>query len=908
MRSVRGRWRAAFATGVVLASAVPLAATAIAPHLQCGVTQTGRWERIPVAPFKFVNGISASSKDSISSYSVDAAQPQNVGVTNGYRVQVSRSHGCAWSDAFALSPTPKAGQPFAGVASVITQVGVLNGRFLAAVREGSGATSRPHVLVSATGSSWTAADNGLPAQGSPQLLRVAGDGRTAYLTISPTATGGDGGSTSGVITGLPSSGLPGTTQPTGLLYRTVDGGASWTLQTSPSDLPNGGTGFSQLAVDTGNSNRLYGIVNGALIVSDDGGATFSPGPSGSFTAVTAMSPGSFSGFTSSGTGYISTDGGRHFSTFRAPSNVTSAAYRTGSSFLMTETSGTLRTLAPGGAAIAVPAASAATRGSLLGDRGQQSSFHALSGHSLLRYVDPIAKGALPPPPATGDISVPPPNVGVVVPGVRNIRLPVGSSEREDFTLELPKNPTPLDLFFLVDVSTGMQNAISDVKKNLNRIVSSLTAQRISLKVGVGTLGTGPAAGENDYPDTYVYPPQADLKPDPRVYHKPTLYHRIRQVGAIGPSLTAAINQVNLETEPNSTQGIDPRYTGNHEGQLLALQNVALGLGHETETEHRLGLPSKSEILPGQEAGFRASPDVRRMVILATNEAFDAPYGTDQKPGSDPHNGNPILDFTRTLKILNQNRIQVIGLTAGGDPATDDLRTVAGGTHTLTPAGGVACDGDQTLRAGEPLVCNNGSAFSEAIIRVLGSLVDRQNVRLVPGNRTPVLGALNGQSLLGLDVKRPNTAGFSVQVSCVDVNPGTYAQDVNAVLRSTVVGKARMNVTCVKAAAVTPPKPLTLTAPPPAPAQPAPGPAVPPVAPPVPAAQPQVQPQVNVQTQIQPMTSGAIQEQQELQLALALNGTLKDDDPVFNPGTQLAMVDRRKRDEVQALGVLAFAMT
>ncbi|MCU1595087.1 MAG: hypothetical protein JWO12_2479, partial [Frankiales bacterium] len=191
---------------------------------------------------------------------------------------------------------------------------------------------------------------------------------------------------------------------------------------------------------------------------------------------------------------------------------------------------------------------------------------------------------------------------------------------------------------------------------------------------------------------------------------------------------------------------------------------------------------------------------------------------------------------------------------------------------------------------------------------LGSLVDRQNVRLVPGNRTPVLGALNGQSLLGLDVKRPNTAGFSVQVSCVDVKPGTYAQDVNAVLRSTVVGKARMNVTCVKAAAVTPPKPVTLTAPPPAPAQPAPGPAVPPVAPPVPAAQPQVQPQVNVQTQIQPMTSGAIQEQQELQLALALNGTLKDDDPVFNPGAQLAMVDRRKREEVQALGVLAFAMT
>jgi len=82
----------------------------------------------------------------------------------------------------------------------------------------------------------------------------------------------------------------------------------------------------------------------------------------------------------------------------------------------------------------------------------------------------------------------------------------------------------------------------------------------------------------------------------------------------------------------------------------------------------------------------------------------------------------------------------------------------------------------------------------------------------------------------------------------------------------------------------------------------------PVVPPAPAAQPQVQPQVQTQVQLQPLTAGAMQEQQELQLALALNGTLKDDDPVFNAGQQLAMVDRRKREEVQALGVLAFAIT
>jgi hypothetical protein len=66
--------------------------------------------------------------------------------------------------------------------------------------------------------------------------------------------------------------------------------------------------------------------------------------------------------------------------------------------------------------------------------------------------------------------------------------------------------------------------------------------------------------------------------------------------------------------------------------------------------------------------------------------------------------------------------------------------------------------------------------------------------------------------------------------------------------------------------------------------------------------------VQTQVQVNPMSAGAIQEQQELQLALALNGTLKDDDPAFNPGTQLAMVDRRKREQVQAMYLLAVAMT
>ena len=204
------------------------------------------------------------------------------------------------------------------------------------------------------------------------------------------------------------------------------------------------------------------------------------------------------------------------------------------------------------------------------------------------------------------------------------------------------------------------------------------------------------------------------------------------------------------------------------------------------------------------------------------------------------------------------------------------------------------------------MCNNGDGFSAVIQRVLSTLVDRQTVKVVPHVRTPVLGAIDASKLLSLDVKQPNKVSFRVGLTCIDVKPGIYQQDIDLILRDSIVGRARINVSCVKAAALTRPRPIVADPPVNPPPGTAPNPPPPP-APAPPAVQPQAQPQVQTQVQIQPLTAGAMQEQQELQLALALNGTLKDDDPVFNAGQQMAMVDRRKREEVQALGVLAFAV-
>jgi hypothetical protein len=894
----RPRLRSALLVAAVLTAGVPTVVLADAPALHCGVKQSGSWETIHVDAFKPVQAL--ASPDTVSTWTVDEDRPQDLAVTNGVRVQSSSDHGCDWADSLVLSVTPSGGQTFAGASAKIVSLALLGSTHVAAVQEGTGAASRPHIMVG-TGGSWVTADSGLPAQGAPKLLRAGNDGRTLYLTVSPTGSGGD---TSGGTTGLP-GGLPvggsggGVSSQTGLLYGSTDRGHTWSLRTTANDLPSGGTGFTALDVDSSDSNRLYGIVGGRLAVSSDGGGTFQTTADTDFTSLTAMGPLTVVAFRSAGQAYYSGNGGGSFNSYRAPGGITSVGYRDGDQTLMIERTGVLQRLSLfSGQTAPAPAGVEPRTGSLTGDRSGQSSFHALAGHSLLRYVDPVGKGIVIPPVAAGDTSVPPPIPGTVVPRVQNITLPVGNAGTASFTLDLPKNPTPLDLFFLVDASGSMTDYIDNLKANINRIVDSLKAQHVDLRVGVGTLGSGPRDGEKPYPLTYAYPPDPNNpKAPPRKYNRPVIYHLIRPVGDTGPNLKKAVDSLTIESDD-----INPYLGGGgHEGQLLALSQVVTGKGIQTRAQKGTNL---YEVAPGQDAHFRPSQAVRRIVILASDEAFDDPY-----PQAHTADNRPI--FTQSLADLRAARVQVIGLSAGDPDSLPDLRHVASGTHSVAPPGGVHCgidpntDVPENIAAGQPLVCNSGDHFADAIIRLLASLVDRQSVKLVPVAKSPVLGALQGSALLGLNVKKPNAAPFTVNVSCVGVKPGRYGGDIAAVLRGTKVGSAHVNVTCVKAQAAAPPKPLPPIGNPPAPV---PNPAGPPVLPPPPPA-PAVQVQVQTQVQVNPMTAGALQEQQELQLALALNGTLKDDDPAFNPGVaDMAMVDRRKREHVQALYLLAFAMT
>jgi hypothetical protein len=175
----------------------------------------------------------------VTGYSLAPTRPENVVATNGKRLKVSKLNGCAWDDGLTLGLSPTSEVPLSGTTSSIVSTAVFpSGRVIAAVREGSGPASRPHVVGSSNGvSGYRTFDSGLPPQGAPKFLEAADDGRTVYLVLSPTG-GTDDTPAGGVpVPGLPDVNSPASGAKTGLLYASTDGGSSWELRTSAADLP-----------------------------------------------------------------------------------------------------------------------------------------------------------------------------------------------------------------------------------------------------------------------------------------------------------------------------------------------------------------------------------------------------------------------------------------------------------------------------------------------------------------------------------------------------------------------------------------------------------------------------------------------------------------------------------------------
>jgi hypothetical protein len=870
------RWRAALAGATLLTAVVPAVSFAVSPPLTCRTVSTvGSWQKVAVDTFRAVQGVATT--DAVTTYGLDAQHAGTVVATNGITLKRSTHAGCDWDDVFSLGLQPSADVPLSGQTSKITATTVINGRVLAAVREGTGAASRPHVVGSDSGrgGTYSAADNGLPPQGAPKLLRPANDGHTVYLVLTPVS----GDSDTPVGNGLPT--LPPVDSPTtggqsGLLYASTDSGHSWALRTSPSDLPNG-AGLDQLAVDKGNANLLYATSNGLLYISRDGGATFERSriSNDDISAVETMAPGQVAVFTRGGMALKSTDGGQRFNGGRSITGVTSAAYRAGDNRLAVEAGGTLALVDPAtGQTFSAPGPKA-VKGSLSGDVAPQATYHGLSGHSLLRYVDPRPPTQIDPPVSVDDIGVPPPPPGRITPGSRTVQLKVGTTGVYDYTLAMPKSPTPLDLFFLIDTSGSMSSYIENLKANISKVTRAVQGAGINLQVGVGTLGTGPRPGE-------VVPPY--FNPSDPNDRGSTLYSLFRRIGPVDADFARALASVKVKNQGGNNPA---------EAQLAALQQATYGPGIKDPNS-----PAAAPLYivpPGQDAHWRAAPGVRRIIVHATDEAFDKPAGSPVKPNGE-------LDYDGVIAQMNAHRVQQIGITTGAIESRDDLAKMARATRTLAPPGGSDCGEGEVLPSGSPLVCDTEGDFSAIIGRLVKSLQDRATVTLgARGSFGQVIRGLDASHLTAVDVTKPNVLPFKVAVTCVGLSPGTYHEDLTASLRGVRIATSKLTVSCLGPAAAARLLPPAAPAVPPAPPPPAPIAVVP--APPV--AQPQAAPQAQPQAQVNPVTAAALQRQEQLQLALALQAGLEipdDDDEI-----QLAMVGQRREDEAAALTLLAAAM-
>ena len=869
------RWRAALAGTAVLAGVLPAVASAYAPPLTCrDVTTTLGWQRVPVEQFQPIEGV--TSNDRVTAYSLSPVAPQRVVATNGKRLKVSSSNGCAWDDGLTLGLQPSGNVPLSGTTSTIVSTAILpSGRVLAAVREGAGAASRPHVLGSDSGrTGYQAHDNGLPPQGAPRFLEAADDGRTVYLVLAPSSGAGDPDSP---LPGVPDVTSPTSGAKTGLLYASTDAGRSWTLRTSVEDLPAGGGGLDRLAVDRQNPNRLYAISNGLLLFSTNGGATFDRLRINNedITAVETGPGGFVVAFSASGVAAVSSDGRNVFRVVRAPTGVTSAAYR-GQSELAVEAGGQLSLLdVATGRVQGVPGVPAMP-GSLIGSVGSQATFHGVSGHSLLRYSDPKpVNPPVDPPSAVGDIGVTPPPPGTITPAARTVQLKVGDSTVVDYSLALPKSPTPLDLFFLVDTSDSMNSLISDLKANIGKATQTIQRAGIDLQVGLGTVGVGPEQGKGTPPTLTTATGTG-----------PKLYELLRPIGPVRGFENA------LARVDTKSGGAD----GSEEAQNIGLEQATAGMGVRDPSA-----PPGVELYlvpPGQDAGWRPAPDIRRLIVHASDEGFSRPAGTRLKDGEP--------DTQYTIDLMNKYRVQQVGLSLQVPDAQADLEQVARGTRTLAPPGGSDCGQDVVLPAGAPLVCDTTADFSAVLGPLVRSLVDRQRVTLTAKGAAPqVIRAIDASRLASVDVTVPNRLPFKVAVTCKGQSVGRYTENVEARLRGSRVASTRITVDCLGPAAAAArqiPPPIPPGAPAPAPVAQAPAGVVP--APP--AAQPQLQPQSQpqVQSQVNPMSAAAMQQQEELQLALALQA---DDEKQGQAGTEMAMVSVRRQDESAALILLAAAM-
>lgn len=819
--------RAAVAVLSALLLAGPLAMSARTAEVQmCPNIQVHEdWATIAAPAF------TGSAGPDIVTYAVHPRDPSYILVTNGEQIFETENGGCNWEPfSFSLDLLPGPDRPVSSATATVTDIDIPEhpsaaDRVFITVEEGlRGAAVRPHVFVKTGGTTeWRSAIQGLPpAVGGVYGLHVApSDPDIVYLHVrKDPATLSDS------------------------IYASLDGGQSWQERSK-----GGATASSAIAVDPLLADEVWSWGATGLWHSGDGGRSFSKinavpdgvGPVDVFhapnrpTQIMVYEPETFS-FS------ISRDGGASWERFMGPGGGVALSIAHGNDvddIVFAQHARVDRFKPPSYWAHITPTDyKQPDLHKLSADRTAQPSIFGMTPRTIERYLGLNETVSL--PGFEGDIDAPVVTDNTSLqPSETTVTLKAGKSKDVPYRFALPANPTPLDVFFLVDTTSSMESSIAGLRHGMQSIVNDLAASNINVQFGVGEVKDYPIPGFGD-PTTGDFP-----------------YILRRAIGPADESLADALEQ--LEASGGGK--------GDYEEAQLSGLYYALNEEGEPGCTTAPTEEAQSCVPPNQDAGFRH--DSLPVIVNITD------FGFHDEPS------HPSPTFDAVAQELRLERAKQIGLavfgTQGWTRATTDLRAMAEATDTRSPAGGVDCDGNGSpdVAEGEPLVCQLGDMDGSGVLNIAPSIVatvkavaEEVTVELVTSDDKVI--DVDRNLYPSVDVTEQNSLGFGVTFTCPRALAGTkHHLKLAAHVQGQPVATASAKVVCKGIpAAVLAKREKEPPAPPPVmPVFPPAAVAIPAIAP----AGPPPIPETISSTQSAAQAQGAIakQEQEQVQVAVAM---------------------------------------
>jgi hypothetical protein len=405
------------------------------------------------------------------------------------------------------------------------------------------------------------------------------------------------------------------------------------------------------------------------------------------------------------------------------------------------------------------------------------------------------------------------------------------------------DPTPLDVYFLVDTTGSMEPAILGLQKSALSIAQKLRNQ----------LGKAACFGVGGV---------KDVTPDTTVNEASTNTYIFKTFLPVAPCDTAPdLSQVRTALR-NLVQGGG--------GDIPEAQTLAL----------KLALTGGTSVFPPvptpQPANFR--PGAFHVIV----------YISDSGSHEDDSEGYPTVP--EVVQTLNVNDVKVVSVAikdgSGGDlnGALSMMNRMAVGTGSYAPPSGVDCNGDGghqygDLAPGAPLVCeepvisdSNGGivTLGPAIVGLLLAVKDPGTINVqVADPHHALQGPIDGKTGGVFDMKFENGLRFTMPVGCTTNQAGqTLPIYLSPYVRSQPdAGTGEVDVQCRVVPKLPPVPPIVQAAPliitpiirPPV--------AVPPPAPP--------NPPFQAPSNLNPNAGMAREEQQQPQLAMAAQGSAEE---------------------------------